>query len=450
VPRTSARVACRLFELSARESPDRFQIPMFLPLLLLILALLAASVGAYGTAPELAYFSHGLDIIYFSRRMQWPLFTFALVMCLALLAVTISGKRRAWWLLGLAPILALFAHRFSTNPFGQLRVADNPPTVPADQADFISDSDYVVGLHLDGDSFAYPYKQLFLNPAVVQLDFDKKFLLMWSAYANRATAVRVDLEYRARDLEIVSMPANALLLYNTRYGQFINGVTGETSNHELPYAFHRAIPTIKMTWKAWREANPNTKVMMPLRPDVANLPAVPILPRYRMPAATQPSGAELDAEARITFIPGQSPIALLSQTIPSRPMNLDAGTTPVLVYRDPHSGELRAFDRKIDLDLFPKFVAANDPKKPNVFMTDVDTNTGWSASGVAVEGDAKHKGQRLTAIAADSDVYWGVMKYWYPQLELVEIPAEPVVQPAPAPEAPRHVTRRRRTRTQAR
>ncbi len=317
---------------------------MFLPLLLLILALLSASIGAYGTAPELAYFKHGLDIIYFARRMQWPLFTFSFVMCLALLAVAISGKRRAWWLLGLAPVLALFAHHFTTDPLGQLRVADNPPTVPADQADFVADGDYVVGLHLDGDSFAYPYKQLFLSPAIVQLDFDKKFLLMWSAYANSATAVRVDLEYRARDLEIVSMPANALLLYNTQYGQFINAITGATSNDQLPFGFHRALPTTKTTWKAWRDANPGTKVMMPLTTGMSNLPAVPILPRYRVPPATQPSGASLDAEARIIFIPGEAPIALLPGTIPTRPVNLDAGTTPVLVYQDPRTGDLRAFE----------------------------------------------------------------------------------------------------------
>jgi hypothetical protein len=57
----------------------------------------------------------------------------------------------------------------------------------------------------------------------------------------------------------------------------------------------------------------------------------------------------------------------------------------------------------------------------SVAFTDADTNTGWSAAGVAIDGpDRKRKGQKLKPITIDEDVYWGVMKFWYPSLELVQ------------------------------
>ena len=96
---------------------------MFVPILLILVALLGAAFAAYGTHPDLAVLSHGVDVILWSRRLEWPLLCLALVMCLALLALVVSGRRRAWWLLGLGPVLVMFTHQFSTNPLGALRSA---------------------------------------------------------------------------------------------------------------------------------------------------------------------------------------------------------------------------------------------------------------------------------------------------------------------------------------
>src|SRR5947209_175601 len=78
---------------------------MTVPLVLIVLATVAAAVLAYGTDPTWAQFSHGIDVILWSRRLQWPLIVVALLLCLALLALVIAAKRRAWWLVALLPIL---------------------------------------------------------------------------------------------------------------------------------------------------------------------------------------------------------------------------------------------------------------------------------------------------------------------------------------------------------
>ena len=50
---------------------------------------------------------------------------------------------------------------------------------------------------------------------------------------------------------------NALLLYNGRDGEFINGVTGLTTRGEKPAGFHNESPTRKMTWGQWKGMQPS-------------------------------------------------------------------------------------------------------------------------------------------------------------------------------------------------
>ena len=51
-----------------------------------------------------------------------------------LVATVISGRRRVFWLIGLGPILALFGHRFATDPNATMRSVENPAFVAADAA----------------------------------------------------------------------------------------------------------------------------------------------------------------------------------------------------------------------------------------------------------------------------------------------------------------------------
>jgi hypothetical protein len=52
---------------------------------------------------------------------------------------------------------------------------------------------------------------------------------------------------------------------------------------------------------------------------------------------------------------------------------------------------------------------------------DTDTNSGWSTTGVAVEGKKEFRGKRLAPVPVEDELYWGVMKYWYPELQLTGV-----------------------------
>lgn len=408
------------------------------PLLLIGLDLFFAAIMAYGTHPNLAQYAHGLDLILISRRFQWLLAAMALLLAVALIALVVSGKRRVWWLIGLAPILALFVHRFSSDSLHALNILDNPTFIAADHASEMRDADEVVGLVFADTAYAYPFAALYANPVIFQADHDRRMILFWSPFANRAQAFEITHELKARDLDIVSMPANALLLYNSRLGQFINGLTGLTQPigrklGDKPTGLRDPIPTWKMPWAAWRSRHPQTRVLQPYRTD-ANAPHAPVLPYYKLP---RESGQPL-ADLRIIMLETSPPVALPENTIADRPLNLIAAGQTVLVFRDPRTDAVRAFDRRIEQDLFLRFALNTDPRRPKAFLVDTATNTAWNPDGTALDGT--RRGVKLSPIPADESLYWPVMKFWYPDLSIqTPQPADTADAPAPIkPEIPAH------------
>ena len=77
-------------------------------------------------------------------------------------------------------------------------------------------------------------------------------------------------------------------------------------------------------------------------------------------------------------------------------------------------------------------------------------SSGWSARGVAIDGDKALKGKKLTALQVQEDVFLGPAEYWYPGLKLIES------APTTAPSIPENgvvkkpITRRHTPRTHAR
>ena len=73
--------------------------------------------------------------------------------------------------------------------------------------------------------------------------------------------------------------------------------------------------------------------------------------------------------------------------------------------------------RKVD-DLFPNFKIATKHNVPEASLSDSDSNSLWSISGKALTGDLKDR--QLREITVEDNLYWGPMKYWYPELVLLQ------------------------------
>jgi hypothetical protein len=390
---------------------SRYRTPVILPILILLLAAIAAALVAYGIDPAWAQFPHGFELILFSRRFEWPLIALALLLCIVMIALIVAGKRRAWWLVGLAPILALVGHRFATNPENGFLVNAEPVFVSADQASFVRPDDSVVGL-IDGtDAVAFPFASLYSRPLVVRGLATAPMVLMWSPFADCARAYRIDHSIQTNELEIVSMPANALLVYNSRIGQFINGLTGLTSDGRVPEGFGSRIASIKTSWDRWVKAHPNTMVLVPPDAD-AQAPRRAVLPYFPMPA----DRANSDPDATVGLIGGSSPVAIRDADIGADPVNF--ADPPIVVLRDPGTGAVMAFDRQVDEDLIPTFSARRFRRTPQAMMTDSDSATAWTADGRALDGPLK--GKKLQRLDVEDGVYLRVAGYFFKNLKVLD------------------------------
>lgn len=390
---------------------------MGLPIVIVLVAAAASALLAFGTNPYWGQFHHGIEFILWSRRLQWPLLAISVIFCLVLLVVVIAGKRRQWWLIVLVPVLWLIAQRFWAGPATAMEIADEPTFIPAADAKFLGSNDYVVGLKFQGSSYAFPFSVLYGTPVVLHSDRQKRMMLVWSVYANKATAITVNRELRGRDLEVVSLPANALLLYNSRVGQFINGITGRTPTGLKPSGFGDQLEVTKRMWADWREENPTTMVMAPRGNGWISAPKTSQPAKYPLADGVESSGR------RICLVATSQPVAMASAAVTDVPLNIIAGDTPVLVFRDQLTGDVRGFDRRLQDDLRPRFAAVADEKNATAVLVDADTNTEWTAGGAAVAGPRETRGKQLKPVPIEDDLDFDVMKYWFPDLRMLS-PAE--------------------------
>jgi hypothetical protein len=445
------RIALFTFRTRHEERPQAQLVPVAdsngivrrhaLPLLLALLAVLSALALAWGTHPDWARYERGLRWIMTARRLQWPLATLCILCCVSLIAMVIGARRSVWWLFVLAPVVFMFYQRFAGDPFRRMAVIDQAPFVAPELATFLREDSPVVGVEFEGVPYAYAQGSLYRTPVVFHADADKRLMMMWSPYAGRAVAWTVDHTIKPREIDIVSMPANAMLLYNSRIGQFINAFTGFTPEGQRPEGFVSPVATHKTTWRQWRMSHPQSRVM-----------AAPVWPEGEKPQqrfAHRPVKMDLPPRTRVALLATTRPAAFVADQVGAGPVNLSAGKTNLLLVRD-RAGRLHAFDRGLGGDLFPSFARRNIPRRPEVTMADTDTNSLWTIDGHCIEGFAK--GAKLREIGIEEDLPAGVLASYYPDLEIIPVaPDAPVpVSVARAGEAEKEPTTKAKTAAPAR
>ena len=126
--------------------------------------------------------------------------------------------------------------------------------------------------------------------------------------------------------------------------------------------------------------------------------------------------AGIQDDTQITLIATTPPAAIDVNEIKKPIANMLAGQNRLLVLRDPQTHHLHIFDRNVKEDLFLTFTARTNRKIKDAVMNDADTNSWWTIGGKAIEGPLK--GSQLKELPLEENLYWGAMKYWYPQLNL--------------------------------
>ena len=385
---------------------------MLLPFFLIGLAVAAAAAVAYGTDPDLARFSHGIQIIMLTRRLQWPLVILCMFLCVGLIALIISGRRRAWWLTGLAIVLALFARAFSSFYRPSIAMVESPPFVdPAQSGGILQPAQYVAGFEFAGQHYALPFQQMTAHPLLLLNDQEQRAVVIWSVTANAATVLPIDRTVFPREWEVASRPADSLLLYDRRLGQFIVGVTGKTVQEQRPAGTGDPLGTELVPYQQWLGEHPDTRVMNLDYAPAA--PATPVQPLLHFPADRS------HAQRTVAVLSTSQPSAVESG-VTMHYQEITIGKTSLLLIRLSAAMPLRAFDRQTKDDLVLRLspLKRPDKKHPAAVLVDSDSNSLWTSEGHAIEGPLK--GTQLREVGVRDGLSWSVMKFWMPSLEWVE------------------------------
>jgi hypothetical protein len=397
-----------------------------LPISLLLLAIGSAAWLAYGMNPNVAAEFGGLALVTLTRKLQWILLIATIVPSLVLIVRVSIGRNREWWLIGLSLVLALLFVRFSPANRYPVRIVDGPEMPTLREVGLESDSDFVVGLEFDGTAYAFPYRSLLRTPIVQLTNLDRRLILIHSPYANLATALEVEREVRAWDLECVAFPGNSTLVYNKKYGQFIVGVTGLTDHGARPTGVRERVDVYRMTLAEWRRLHPDSRLMLPTSEE-ATSPGVPVAPRYPMKLAD----TSMPPDTQVTLIRTDPPGAILYPAT-DMPVPVKCGDAPLILWRD--GGLLRAFHRVVDRDLYLSFAIRHD-RAGKQSLIDEQTQSTWNRDGSCIDG--KLKGKRLAPVPVEESTYWGVCKTWWPDLTLTRPEPPPAtITPAPITPAP--------------
>jgi hypothetical protein len=115
------------------------------------------------------------------------------------------------------------------------------------------------------------------------------------------------------------------------------------------------------------------------------------------------------------MIRSDPPIAILDSDLDSTLANF---TDPdIVILRNPRTGAISAFYRRVDEDLAPQFFPKTFRKLPRAVMTDSDSGSAWTADGRAIDGPLK--GKSLEPVPIEDGVYFNVARAWYVNLKIL-------------------------------
>lgn len=186
-----------------------------------------------------------------------------------------SGSSLLGFDLSEATIPASEIHRGGPPPDG-IPSIDHPRFTPAAEVGFLNPDDIVIGMEVDGDARAYPFRILIWHEIVNDTVGGRPVAVTYCPLCG--TAMVFDRRYRDRTLTF----GVSGLLYNSDVLMFdretrslwsqlgLKAVSGEYAGEPLTW-----LPSEQMTWEAWQEKYPDSQILnlnTGHRRDYVNLP----------------------------------------------------------------------------------------------------------------------------------------------------------------------------------
>ena len=137
---------------------------------------------------------------------------------------------------------------------------DNPRFTSADNA-FLRDSDFVMGISLNGASRAYPLTMLAWHHIVNNEVNGKPMGMTYCPICNTAIAFESEVEGNVLQFDVVTNYRANLVMVDRQTGSWWQQLTGKAIQGQLSGTALKLIPVDLMTWGAWKELYPDTRVL---------------------------------------------------------------------------------------------------------------------------------------------------------------------------------------------
>ena len=284
------------------------------------------------------------------------------------------------------------------------KALDNPPFEAADKADYLDDTEYVLGVTIKGVSRAYPTRFVWFHHVVNDSIGTTNFAITYCSVCNTGIAYDLKLDGTPLALDFYGLYNGIVALCDRKteavfpqaLGKF---VSGPLSGKEL-----KTIPVLDTTWGAWRKLHPDTVVLSPktsfekiynkhghLEPrDYKSFPAPYFKPSVsrvdkRLAPFDKTLGLGVTEDGKPQFR------AYPFKTLEERGgvVNDELGKTKVAVFYSPDTMSAVALDRNLEGKTYEFETKKSADGK--TFIVDKQTSSEWTIEGVAVDGPLKGK-----------------------------------------------------------
>ena len=286
-----------------------------------------------------------------------------------------------------------------------------------DVNDWLEPDDRVIGLDIGDSAKAYPLKVLNYHEVVNDHADDESILVTYCPLCGSAVGFKRRLEGTTFKFGVSGLLHHSnLVLYDHETESFWDQITGEGIAGPHTSDKLTRIPLDVVRWGDWRLTHPDTLVLErqtgPKAPDYETYPYNDYRTSDSVYYGTTPSDDRLHPKTDIIGVSIQS----ASAAYPDRVLRSQAvlqdrlGETPIAIIRHPKSGQVRAFDRRVDGETLTL-----DWREGQ--LIDLETGSEWSLSGQALNG--AHEGTQLATLSTTPS-FWFAWAAYHPNTTVFE------------------------------
>ncbi|MDY6761567.1 MAG: DUF3179 domain-containing protein [Candidatus Nanohaloarchaea archaeon] len=292
---------------------------------------------------------------------------------------------------------------------------DNPKFQRAAEATWLDSSDLVIGVEVDGEAKAYPFRILNVHEIVNDEVGGEPVAVTYCPLCRSGLVYSRVVDNRTLEFGVSGKLWNAnLVMYDRQTETYWSQIQGKAIVGPLVPEELDLVHSVITDWESWQDSHPDTRVLSrdtgiysPRR--YGSNPYTGFQSSGRVGFGVDNVDDRLHPKELVYGVAiGRDATAYIADEIRNRDVINDrVGNVPVLVVEDQDSGGIRVFAREIDNETLEFHL-------DNGTLVDQDGNV-WSFTGTAQEGP--HQGETLEQLNSHG-FFWFAWSIFHPETNI--------------------------------